>query len=180
MTTQRKLTRPGMNDNEWAAVTCTPEATAVEFFEFDGEAESAARDNLHPTTSTFVCKVVKQGEHAIRGTAQHHAVLVEVDDELRRALAYYHDAKGRPRREVVAGWVKGILDRHLALIRSDYRQSVDGEVTQTGRAPTQCSRCGQPESPTCCAKPPIRWDREDGMEAFGDPGAAFRTGKSRP
>ncbi|HKQ65998.1 MAG TPA: hypothetical protein VJZ73_13370 [Methylomirabilota bacterium] len=135
MTTQRKMTRPGMHDNEWAAVTCTPEATTVEFFEFDGEAEEAARANLHPTVSTFMCKVVKQGQHAVKGASNHHAVLVDVDDELRRALAHYHDVKGRPRREVVAGWLKGIIGRHLDLIRADYRQSLDTEATQPGVAP---------------------------------------------
>lgn len=146
MTTQRKMTRPGMHDNEWAAVTCTPDATSVEFFELPDEAEGAARQNLHPGVSTFACKVIKQGQHAVRGTANHHAIPIAVDDELRRALAHLFEAKGRPPRETVAAWLKALVDRQMDLIRTEYRRVLNGEITQ-------------PASPSChpgskCAKWP--------------------------
>lgn len=136
MTTQRRITRPGMHDNEYMTVTCTPDVTAVEFFEYQGEAEGAARANLNPTTTTYVGKVLKQGEHAVRGTAQHIAVCVEVDAELRRALAARAGYKGNPPRAVVQSWIAGILSGQLRAVRDEYRTAQfgrrDDEATHPG------------------------------------------------
>lgn len=132
MTTQRRMTRPGMNDNEFMTVTCTPDVTAVEFFEFQGEAEEAARENLVPSTTAYVGRVIKQGEHAVKPTASHVAILVEVDDELRRALAFIRQVKGRPSRKIIAGWLHQELQRELAIVLEVYRDQMNEEHTQPG------------------------------------------------
>lgn len=111
MTTQRKLTRPGMYDNEFMTVTCTPDATSVEFFEHEFEATDAARGNLHPSTTAYVGKVIRQGEHAKRGNAAQIAVLVEVDVKLRRALLAEFGARSR---EDIARVLDGIMRGALA------------------------------------------------------------------
>lgn len=143
MTTQRRITRPGMYDNEFMTVTCTPDVTAVEFFEHQAEAEDAARNNLHPSTTTYVGRVIKQGEHAVKPTASHVAVLVEVDDELRRALAHTYGVPGRPQRKVVAAWLNQILQRQLEAIRGVYRDRMNEEHTQPG-APTPTDAVARP------------------------------------
>jgi hypothetical protein len=86
MTTRRRLTRPGRNDNEFMVVTATPDRTAVQFEEYQQDAEDVARANLHPGVTTYVGKVLLQGEHTERGTAKHVALLVEIDRDLERAL----------------------------------------------------------------------------------------------
>lgn len=121
MTTQRRLTVPGMNDNEFMTVTCTPDKTAVEFFEFEHEAIDAARVNLHPTTTTYVGNIIRQGEHAMRGSSRHLALLVEVDSELRKALLREFGARSRA-DQVKA--IDGILRGALAALVGDH------EVTQ--------------------------------------------------
>lgn len=141
MTTQRRITRPGMHDNEFMTVTCTPEETAVEFFEFQPEAEDAARENLHPTTTTYVGKVLKQGEHATRGTAKHIAILVEVDDELASALQKWAGAKRRLSRLDLVGRVRCMLDIELRKVLQAHRSIAgrDDEVTHPGVVPPQAA-----------------------------------------
>jgi hypothetical protein len=136
MTTQRRITRPGLTDNEYMTVTCTPSQTTVEFTEFQDEAEIIARENLVPTTTTYVGKIVKQGEHAVRGTSKHIAILVEVDQELAWAIRQHNGVHGRTR---MASFLHGLLEADLDVIRSDYRarnaRATDDEVTHPGVAP---------------------------------------------
>lgn len=130
MTTQRKITRPGPNDDEFMVVTCTPDKTAAEFFEYPEEAEDAARTNLHPTTTTYVGKVLWQGEHALRGTSKHIAICVEIDAELRRALLREYGARSR---EDIARVLDGTLRGALAALVHATRNT-DREDTHPGVA----------------------------------------------
>jgi len=130
-----RITRPGISDDEYMLVTCTPETTSVEFFEFQGEAEDATRLNLHPASTVYLGKIIRQGEHSTRSTAAHQVVPVEVNDELRGALAFYFGVKGRPTREQVAKMLETILTRHLDVIRADYSGKFNEEVTLPGVEP---------------------------------------------
>lgn len=118
MTAKRRLTRPGLSDNEYMTVTCTPDTTTVEFFELPEEAEAAARDNIVPTATTYFGKVLKQGEHAIRGTSKHIAIVVEVDPELAAAIRKHSRVHGRKQ---LASFFQGILSADLEQIRSEYQ-----------------------------------------------------------
>lgn len=147
MTTQRRITRPGMHDNEYMTVTCTPDKTAVEFFEFQAEAETSARDNLHPTTTTYVGQVIKQGEHAVRGTAGHIALLAEVDQELRNILRKQY---GATNRKQIAATLQAMLDGQLAAMRKVHRgEETDHELTQPGIAAPKCARGRVCSNPPC-------------------------------
>lgn len=120
MTTQKRITKPGRFDNEFMLVTCTPEATSVEFFEEEREAAAAARLNTHPTTTTYVSRIIKQGDHRVRGSSKHIAVHVEIDDEMARALAAH--GKARSRRQV---WklLTAALESDLEEIRAKFRST---------------------------------------------------------
>lgn len=122
MTTQRKITQPGSYDNEFMLVTCTPDKTSVEFFEYEEEREAmnAARLNLHPTVTTYFGTVTAQGEHAVRGKAKHVAILVEVDAELAAALSWHSGAKGRGK---IAAALEVILKKDLDQIIEDHKAS---------------------------------------------------------
>lgn len=165
MTTQRRITRPGMYDNEYMTVTCTPDRTSVEFFEIQSEAEDAARTNLLPSTTTYVAKVIKQGEHALRGTSKHLAFVVVVDDELARALQIASGAKHRLGRKDMVSMVAGLLDVQLGKLRWSAARRDD----KTHPGIQQCSRCGRPESATCCAVPPPRVSCHPGLRCANWP-----------
>lgn len=126
-----RITKPGPTDSAHMVVTCTPDATSVEFFDYADEALDAARLNLHPTTSVYAGSVTHQGEHRVKGSSKHIAIMVEVDDELRRALAQH--SKVRSRRDI-AGLLEGLLAADLTTIREEYRASLETEVTQPDRA----------------------------------------------
>ncbi len=140
-----RLTRPGVTDDEFMLVTCTPDTTTAEFFEFQDEGLDAARMNLHPTTSTYLAKVTHQGEHTVRGTAKHIAVTVTVDDELRRALQHHAGVRGRAK---VAAFLQGLIDADLAQIREDYR-AIRSPVGQSDPLPrdANCANCRGPFLP---------------------------------
>lgn len=120
----QKLTRPQIHDNTWQMTTCTPDKTETEFFEFEAEALAAARLNLHPTVSTYVSEVQHQGEHRTRGTARHIAILVTVDDEMRRALRRHNKAGSRA--EIVS-LLQGLLEADLAEIVAEHRTGLARE-----------------------------------------------------
>jgi hypothetical protein len=155
MTTQRKLTRPGKFDNEYMVVTCTPDRTSAEFFEFADEARDVARGNLHPSTTTYLAKVMLQGEHAVRGSSASVTVLIDIDDELRRALAHYHGVSGRPKRESIALWLDNMLRERLQGLRDWHRAELAGEHTHPGVTLPRCARgracagAGVPCYPDC-------------------------------
>ena len=120
-----RITRPGVTDDEFMLVTCTPDVTTAEFFEFQDEGLDAARLNLHPTTSTYLAKVTHQGEHTVRGTAKHIAVMVTIDAELAAAL----QAAGRIRgRANIAGFLQRLVDASLQQIRENYRANSVGRT----------------------------------------------------
>jgi len=153
MTTQRRITRPGIHDNEFMLVTCTPDETAVEFMEFQGEAEDAARENLHPTTTTYVGQVLKQGEHAVRGTASHIALLAHVDQELRNILRKQY---GATNRKQIAATLQAMLDGQLEAMRKVHRgEETDREDTHPGLDP---SRVKMPY--TSVRQSPLGWSLE--------------------
>lgn len=113
-----RITRPGVTDDEYMLVTCTPDTTTAEFFEFQDEGLDAARANLHPTTSTYLAKVTHQGEHTVRGTSKHIAILVTVDAELAKALQAHGVGRGRTK---IAAFLQGLIEADLSAIREQYR-----------------------------------------------------------
>lgn len=164
MTTQRRITRPGLYDNEFMLVTCTPDATTVEFFEFEGEATDAARENLHPSTSTFVGKVLRQGDHAVRGTASNIALLAPVDQELRNILRKQF---GATNRKQIAAALQAMLDGQLEALRKVGRgEETDREHTHPGIEIPKCAR-GR-----VCSEPPCYPDCSD-FAGSGHPAGPF-------
>lgn len=160
MTTQRRLTRPGPFDNQFMVTTCTPDGTSVEFFEHEEDAIVAARANLHPSVTTYVGKVIKQGEHAVRGTAGHIALLAEVGQELRNILRKQY---GATNRKQIAATLQAMLDGQLAAMRKVHRgEETDHELTQPGIAAPKCAR-GR-----VCSNPPCYPDCTD-FEGSGHP-----------
>lgn len=113
MAIRKRITTPGVSDNQWASILCTPSISAVDFHELEDEALEAANANLAPSTSVYVAQVKHQGEHGKKGTANHFAVVIELTDEQRRRLARYNGARSA---KAVVDTLKAILERGLKLV----------------------------------------------------------------
>lgn len=130
-----RLTRPGISDQEWMSVTCTPASTSVDFHETDDDAMAHARANLLPTTSVYVGKIAWQGENTKGRPPATCLVMAEVDDELKAALRELHGHTGRLDSTTLNRMVWTALGASLTRIRDDYRQrhNTDDQKTQAMR-----------------------------------------------
>jgi cytochrome oxidase Cu insertion factor (SCO1/SenC/PrrC family) len=122
--TRKRITKPGPADCEFVAITCTPDKTTAEFFETHAEAYDAAWTNLLPSISTFVASITEQAQHAQRGTAKHVAFVVEVDDELMKALRWSCRKQIRGRADVQRE-LQSLLTQSIKAIVEDYKLAED-------------------------------------------------------
>jgi hypothetical protein len=158
--TGTKISRPGERDDQYMLVTCTPDEVGVEFFEFQGDALDAARDNLHPTTTTYLGQLTHQGEHRTRGTSKHIALLVDIDPELHNALALIGNGRSR---DALAKTLRTMMQQNLDQIREQYRSTQRPPRTNWWRG-TSCSSRNSSEA-RC--HPGDRCDNHPACESCG-------------